>query len=323
MAFSLGGFSGGAGLLRVLLSAATVAALVHTGCQERAGTAPRVQQTRLAPGVTARTFKQGLWGVRVIDVDLGQPGVRIDVAAEEIAVRDGHITGQAKTLPEWLKSTGAVAGINGGFFGYAVDEHRKEIVGLLKQAGRVRVAGTPRHSTRTGGSYTRCALGFTRAGEPRMAWVASVRGEPQALRAHAAPDLTGPGTPWTVRQALACGPRLLRDGKVDVSYRGERLASPGSLPRTFVGYGGKEGTPGHFVLCAADGMEFADCARFLAEYFQREYGVPCREGMCLDGGASTQAAWREAGRITTNPDPGTTVPTALLVYAGGTSRTSR
>ena len=159
-----------------------------------------------------------------------------------------------------------------------------------------------------------------------MAWVTSRPGDPQALLRHAGP-LAAPGGPWEVSQALACGPRLVRSGKVAVSYREERLASPGPLPRTFLGYGGPGGKPTHLVLCAADGMEFQECASFLMEYFRRQYGAPCSEGMCLDGGSSTQAAWRQAGgrqkpgaraEIAVAPDNGTTVPTAILVYRDST-----
>ena len=39
-----------------------------------------------------------------------------------------------------IGTTGAVAGVNGGFFGESVGEEYKEIVGLLKRAGRVRAA---------------------------------------------------------------------------------------------------------------------------------------------------------------------------------------
>jgi hypothetical protein len=36
----------------------------------------------------------------------------------------------------------------------------------------------------------------------------------------------------------------------------------------------------------------------------------------MDGGSSTQASWRENGTIRSDPDPHTSVPTALLVFSG-------
>src|SRR5437763_1652346 len=80
------------------------------------------------------------------------------------------------------------------------------------------------------------ALGCTKEGRPRIAWAAGRPGEPQALRSHAAPVVTLRGTPWEAEQAVACGPRLIHGGRIEIADRSERLASPGALPRTFVGY---------------------------------------------------------------------------------------
>jgi hypothetical protein len=268
----------------------------------------------VAPGVTVRQHSHRLSGIRVIDADLSAPGIRVEVAADEIAVRQGRITGRARTLPEWLQHTGASAGINGGFFGETVGEHYKEIVGLLKRDERVRSAAPVYRARPSGRTYARSAFGVSARGRPSIAWVTSAPGRPQLLRSHAEPEFTGGGAPWEVEDAVACGPRLIRSGRVEVSYRGERLASPGALPRTFIGYGGPPGKQ-RAVLCAAEAMEFADCAAFLMDYFRGEHGVPCSEAMALDGGASTQAAWRERGRIAGTPGLGVTVPTAILIYA--------
>jgi len=289
------------------------AVLTTPGCPASRGAAPRTGETRPTAGVTIRLERHGAASVRLIDVELAHPRVRVEVAADEIALRQGRVTGRARTVPEWLEATGAVAGINGGFFGKSVSDDHKEIVGLLKREGRVRAAAPSYHSQRTGGRYSRSAIGFTETGSPRMAWVTSRPGDPQTLRSHPAPDFSGGGTPWTVQQALACGPRLIRSGKTEITYRGERLASPGALPRTFLGYGGS-GKARRLVLCATDAMEFEDCARFLHDYFKRRHGVPCDEAMALDGGASTQASWREGSRVKSDFSYATTVPTAILVH---------
>jgi hypothetical protein len=305
------------GQIRLLVLAALSLALTRLGCgnQRASVTAP----ASVAPGVSLRQVKAGVATVRVIDVDLGVPGVRVDIAADDIAVREGRITGRARPVSEWLETTGAVAGVNGGFFGERVGDEFKEIVGLLKLDGRVRVAAPRYHSTQADADYSRSAFGVTQEGRPFIDWVTSRPGAPQSLRAHAKAEFSGPGSPWEVQDAVACGPRLIREGKVEVSFRGERLASPGQLPRTFVGHAQPPGQARRLVLCAADGMEFEDCAQFLMEYFQRQYGVPCAEGMCMDGGSSTQVAWRERAaegtRITTELHSSITVPTALVVYA--------
>lgn len=270
----------------------------------------------VAAGVVTRHYGSNVNGVRVIDVDLAQPGTKVRVAAEEIAVRRGRITGRSRRLEDWLQSTGAVAGINGGFFGSMVDRDHKEIVGLLKLDGRVRAAAPTYHSSSTGKDYARSSVGFSEMGTPRMAWVTSAPGNPQRLRQHATAEFATGGSAWPAHEALQCGPRLIHNGRIATAERAERLVSRGSLPRTFLGFGGPEGKPRFMVLCAADGMEFLDCARFLKDYFQREHHCACEEAMCLDGGASTQASWREGGAIRSDPDPHTSVPTALLVYAG-------
>ena len=314
----LGLLWGRIGSVRLLISVATLALFAVKGCGPAGpGLAPP-SSARPAPGVVVRELSGGLGSVRVIDVDLTEPGIRLEVAAEDIALRGGAITGRARPLPDWLQATGAVAGVNGGFFGQSVGDDHRVIVGLLKRRGRVRVAA-PRYRARgSRQQYARSALGFTRRGRPRMAWVTSRACEPQALVRHPQPEFTGPGEPWEVNQAVACGPRLIRAGQETVTYREERLASPGPLPRTFVGFGGPEGRPSRLVLCAADGMEFEDCARFLTEYFRDQHGMPCQEGMCLDGGASTQAAWKQDGggsaEVEAAPDSGTPVPTAILVH---------
>lgn len=305
------------GHIRLLVLAGLSLALTRVGCGTKGASVSA--PASLAPGVTIRQVKAGVATVRVIDVDLGVPGVRVDIAADDVAVRDGRITGRAHQVSEWLEKTGAVAGVNGGFFGARVGEEFKEIVGLLKLDGRVRVAAPRYHSSKANVDYSRSALGITREGRPFIDWVTSRPGAPQSLRSYSKAEFSGAGSPWEVQDAVACGPRLVREGKIEITFKGERLASPGQLPRTFVGHAQPPGQARRLVLCAADGMEFEDCARFLMEYFQRQYGVPCAEGMCMDGGSSTQAAWREktadGARIATDLHPGVTVPTAVIVYS--------
>jgi hypothetical protein len=302
--------------MSVLAVSVLFLALTRLGCGREKPTVSTPELT--VPGVSIRRVQAGPATVRLIDADLNAPHIRVEVAADDIAIREGVVTGRVRTVPAWLEKTGAIAGINGGFFGKRVGADYREIIGLLKLDGRVRVAAPTYRAKPSGQTYSRSALGLLRTGSPRFAWVTSRPGSPQLLRSHEEAEFTGPGEPWDVHQALACGPRLIRDGKTEISYRGERLASPGALPRTFVGTAVTPQGARRLVLCAADGMEFEDCARFLDEYFRRQYGVPCADAMCLDGGASTQAAWRNSpqdSQISTDLYASTAVPTALLVFA--------
>src|SRR5205823_1848616 len=97
----------------------------------------------------------------------------VAVTAEGIAMKGGRVTGRARTVADWLRVTGAAAGINGSFFGESFGDDRKEVLGLLALNGRVRSAARVYHSERTGRSYAHCAFGLTAEGRPRIAWVTS------------------------------------------------------------------------------------------------------------------------------------------------------
>jgi hypothetical protein len=297
-------------------TAAAIALLVVAlkGCPSGSAPPASVEESTASAGVSVRKIAvENGSHVRVIDADLTAPGVRVEIAADDIARREGRVTGAARSVPEWVEQTGAFAGVNGGFFGHAAGPSHLEIVGLLKVDGRVRSAA-PSYQADSGERYARSALGLERDGTPSMAWVTSRPGDPQSLFAHPEPVFRGRGTRWEVEAALACGPRLIREGQPALTFRAERLASPGSLPRTFIGFGGRGERPERFVMCAATGMEFEECAEFLQHYFQEAHGMACREAMCLDGGSSTQAAWRENGAVRAETPFSIGVPTAVLVY---------
>ena len=267
-----------------------------------------------APGIAVHTRTFAGSDIAVIDVDLQASGVRVEVAARKVRPGRGAVTGECHTVREWLELTGAAAGINGGFFGQTVAEDRKEIIGLLRVEGVTRSrALTYRSTRRPGERYSHAAFGLDADGMPDIQWATSGRsGGPLA---HAAPILAGPGAPWPVRDAVACGPVLVREGKVRVTDRDERLVSPGALPRTFLGYTQEAGRPRHLVLVAATGLTFEDAAAFLMDYCQAEHGVPCWNAMALDGGGSTQLAYREGNAVHAPITAPTTVPTAILVHA--------
>jgi hypothetical protein len=308
--------------------------------------------------------------VSLVDVDLDCPGVRVEVVAEDATRRrTGCSDGAARTVADWLRKTGGLAGINGGFFGREVGRERKEIVGLLRMEGE-QYARAPRYWDRsgegaTGGrgdgatrrtvafpgpvpsslrspiAYAHSALGFDAEQQPAIDWVVSDPHRPTRLLAfeqaelpadleYRISDLALGGTgsksqiqnpisrirPWDMRFALSGGPRLIARGEIAVSDRDERLKSSGLLPRTFVGYAGdRDGVgPRHLVLGAATAMTFQDAARFLAGYFRRFHGVACAEAMALDGGPSSQLAYRADGMIYEAQTSDVTVPTCVIVH---------
>ena len=166
--------------------------------------------------------------------------------------------------------------------------------GVHRPAGAPGARGTPRDAAGGAGESDAQAgplrpqrLRHQRNGRPAIAW-ASATSAPLAydapLISHRRPQ------PWPVVSAVGCGPTLIQRGRVIVTDRLERLASPGALPRTFVAYDAPSGRPTHFVLGVASAMTYQDLATFLADYFSRYDGTQAEAAMCLDGGAPRNSA---------------------------------
>jgi hypothetical protein len=105
---------------------------------------------------------------------------------------------------------------------------------------------------------------------------------------------------------LACGPRLLRDGRVAVAPQEEGFRSPKILTercsRSAVGYSRDGRTLVMFTTRSATVRELAEAAR----------GLGLCEAMNLDGGASS-GLWCDGGYLVT---PGREISNALVVLAG-------
>lgn len=274
------------------------------------------------PAVRFRQLQHRWSRVALLDLDLACPGIRVEVAAAGASPRrSGCSNGAARTVADWCRATGAIGGINGGFFGREVGGGRKEIVGLLKVNGRL-YGRAPRHwdrvppSLRPPIAYAHSALGFDRRGRPAIAWVISDPVRSERLLAFAGPEGLRSGQPWEVDSGLSGGPRLILHGRIAVSDRAERLASSGLLPRTFVAYAAEAGVPRYLVLGAATAMTFQDAAEFLDGYFRRFHGLPCAEAMSLDGGPSSQLTYRANSVLHEAQASDVTVPTSLLVFSG-------
>lgn len=297
--------------------------LLATGCSAPVSrSAPNTDSNSdvIAPGVTHRAIATGPdEGIDLIDIDLGRAAVRISVAADDVRLTNGMVTGRAYTPREWLDRTHALAAVNGGYFGADSGADRKEIVGLLVQNGRVRRAAPP--ISGSAGDFVRSAFGITPSGRPVIAWAATEPHAPYIARSFRSFDSQSVDkAPWGVSTAVGCGPTLVHGGKILVADREERLVSEGEQPRTFVAYDGPRDNPRHFVLGMASGIGYRDLAKFLISYFPRYDKSRAMAAMCLDGGSSSQLSYRtKDGAVKSPRDTGVSVPDAILLVPDNTA----
>jgi phosphodiester glycosidase len=285
----------------------------HTGGDRVVVVPPRGKGT----GVVYRrvTFRGS--PVELLDVDLGTRGVSVRVHARRVVPGGGAWRiADAFSLPVWCRLTGAVGGINGGFFGAEVEPGRKEVIGLAQVDGTL-LAPAARYRSRGPRRvrYSHSALGIDPYGEPQIAWVGGSRRRARHLLCFDRPEAPQEERSWQTRSAVAGGPRLIRAGEVAVAAQAERLASPGLRARAFVGYAPARSGRRRVVLATAMAFTYRDAAEFLADYFRREYYTRCEEAMCLDGGTSAQLAYRQAGRCLSAGPGAEAVPTCVLVHA--------
>jgi hypothetical protein len=274
-----------------------------------------------APGVTVRAFGEGdaLSGdspVVLLDLDLAHPTLRVRVAADQVQLRKGRVFGRAWSLEEWCRRAGAVAGVNGGFFG-STDGEWKEILGMLATEGMVHSSGQMVRSTRNPGErYLRSVFGIGEDGEPDIHWAVGRRGHGALLTRYGSPVNPTEQAYWTVDSAVACGPRLIRDGRIAVSDVEERLVSDRLAARTFVGIVRQKAEPARLLLGVAESMRYVEAAAFLGRYCRAFHGTDCADAMCLDGGSSSQLVYRLEGKWMEARATPVTVPTAVLVFSG-------
>lgn len=276
---------------------------------------PDPPKNQVALGVTLRAIPSAAgrsdYQAYVLDVDLR--AARGRVVAENPGLNRGVVYAEARSVADWCRRYRAVGGINGGFFGLT-DRNRKEIVGLLATGGVVRASGRLIRSTRNPGQrFAHCVLGFDAAGIPQIAWATGERGNTARLANYTQPVNADRPRVWPVDSAVACGPSLIHNARIRVTDREERLVSRGRLRRTFAGYSLQNGRPRHLVLAVAPAMTFSDAADFLQAYFRKYHQSPCAEAMCLDGGASSQLAYRSGSGYADTLLTPVTVPTAVVV----------
>lgn len=309
-----------------------------------------------APGVRVGTLRAregfGPISVKYLRVDLNQPGVRVlpGLPGESFA---------RETVRQIAHVSGALGGVNGGFFDWA-----GRPLGLMVIGGELVSESI----------YGRTAFAVTGDGTPLIgrieskAWLETASGERVALdgvnrqrapgeavaytprygrlplpageRVHLAggvvvefdhldPELRealegaqlryallvdgveAEGIEW----AIGGGPRLLREGQIEITGREERFLPDvlvGRAPRTAVGITAS----GEVLLVVADGRRAQESVGLTLEELarlMRDLGAV--EAMNLDGGGSTTLV--VDGMLLNNPSDGRerSVASALLVYA--------
>lgn len=306
----------------LLLTLALAGAITCPGCVRFPASSPGSDPATasIAPGVVLRTWRSWPVGgvatfVAVLDVDLSVPSTRVEVAAGPLTERRGAVMGSAHTVDDWCQASGAVAGVNGGFFG-VTDGLRKEVIGLLVTRGVVQSGGGLIHQRNGPLRYARSALCFDPSGRPRIGWATGMRGGRGVVTAWERPTNPVRAVRWSVSDAVGCGPMLIHHRKPGITDRGERLVSDRRTSRTFVARvaGARKGP--RLLLCVASSMTFQDAVAFLQHYNVAYAGGGMHDAMCLDGGSSTQMAAVSVGQVRDVLRSSVTVPTAVLVYAG-------
>lgn len=229
------------------------------------------------------SYKQN---VNVLDIDMGNANVLVQPILSDPA-------GTCEETSEMGDRTGALAAINGGFFGSCVS------VSMLKINNSF-LYGNPSSKP------ARATLGITQStNTPYIDWIAYNNSWP------------------AVNDALGGGPNLVSGGAIDVTRAAEGFDASyeDRAPRTAVGIT----SSGHLLMVTVDGRTSAGGGMTLSNLAQYMVWLGCAEAMNLDGGGSTTMYVRGepySGVVNYPSDNGTadhygerSVATALGVWA--------
>ena len=212
-------------------------------------------------------------------------------AAARVAVSDD--TDIRESVSDFARDGNACAALNGGYF--RMDQNPTTHVGLLMAQGEViepAIGSVIRNEQRY--PTARATLGFTEAGRAYIAWVNS-RNDSTIAWAHPPPNQPGrPATfpdlsqarPWPMRDALSAGPRLLRDGAVQITVDEEVFfgsSIPNVHPRSAVGVTSE----GALILMVVDGRQRASRGVDLPELAGLMASTGAVDALNLDGGGSS------------------------------------
>jgi len=266
---------------------------------------------RLPPGVTL--FK----GVRTSPA-LTAACLVVDLTDPAIVVYP-YLASVSEAVPAFTSRVGAIAAVNGGFFGGSTS------YSAIAQAGQLLVSNV-QVLNRTSGTYyaTRSLFSYTAARSMSIDWIyhfdATINGiyrfaqpNPNTATTPAPAPLQSQGTQADSSfAAIGGGPRLVKNGQVHVTYDEEVFFGSGvngtsQEPRTAVGFTSDR----RVVLVTVDGRQTSSVGATLNEMAQFMIERGCVEAMNLDGGGSAQMAI--PGRYVNVPSEVRAVPTILAV----------
>ena len=197
--------------------------------------------------------------------------------------------------------------------------------GLLMENGRVRWGAT-RSVTRSSVAYptARAAIGVTPTGEIDIAWVTS-SGDSVLQWREPLPNTPGapaevpdpwPVQSWSVTEALAAGPLLVKDGNVNITADEEVFfgsSIPDVHPRTAAGVT----SDGDLILLVVDGRQPISRGLDLNQLAELMISLGAEQALNLDGGGSS--TFVAAGAVLNKPAGATTlreVMSAITVHCG-------
>ncbi|MBN2572431.1 MAG: phosphodiester glycosidase family protein, partial [Ignavibacteriales bacterium] len=246
----------------------------------------------------------------------------VDLNDTTIAIRPylcTHPDGKL-VLSSFVPYVGAIAGINGGFFGGT------QSLSTVVYPFEVK-AQNPAIITRPSGNYpvTRSMFGIADDGTLAVDWIYHFSSDISDIYRFSLPTQNSDSNPAPTPQeqdgtqyenlwwGLGGGPTLVKDSMVNVTYNEEVFFGSGveydnTDPRTAVGYT----KDNHVIMLVADGrnsswsngISLPDLAQLLID-------LGCVEAMNLDGGGSTQIAI--GNQIVDTPSESRAVPTILAV----------
>ncbi len=235
--------------------------------------------TTVSPGVVWKNkVYTNLFGakqtVNVLEVNLSTSG---------LVVKPIYNTSTCQKTSSLASNAGAVAAINGGFFGGC------QTVSMIKLENAVL-------ATNPGYKPARSTFGITASNVPMIAAISSTNS-------------------WSsAKHALGGGPNLLTNGTVNVTTAQEGFASSyaNRNPRTALGIT----SANKLLLVTVDGRTTAGAGMTLNELATYMTYLGCNNAMNLDGGGST-TMWTTGSGVVNTPSDGVErgVVTALGIFA--------
>ncbi len=198
-----------------------------------------------------------------------------------------------ETVGDFAASPGVCVAVNGGYF--RIDREPATHVGLLMRDGEIieaAIGSVIRDDVRY--PTARATMGITDGGRVHFGWVNSRN---DSTIAWAAPPPNMPGQPapfpdlshanrWPVRDALSAGPRLLRNGAVDITVD-EEVFFGSSIPRVHPRTASGITADGRLILLVVDGRQRSSRGVDLPELAGILASTGAVSGINLDGGGST------------------------------------